>query len=143
MTKATPQVVIKQPQRRSVFTAVIPGRRALGETWNRIDVYWNDDIRGWDLELTPTDTPADNRGILIPAAMTADNEMLDFILGQKMKDAEYRAAHPDKERSPEEEIALVNHWWQDYCEWKRRSIAGESTYGPGLSAQRQKVDRHG
>lgn len=144
MTKATPQVVIAEVQRRSVFTAIIPGRRALGETWNRADVYWNDDQyrdtgQGWEVMLTPADAPADGRALCIPAAMTADAEMLEFIIGKKAKDAEYAKAHPDRERSPEEEAAWINKAWQEWCEIKKAHFRGLSAFGAGGNFQRDKV----
>lgn len=138
MTAADPHIQIGATKRRVVLSTIMPGRRALGETWNRVDVYWDDEKRGFVTELTPTDAPAQNRAITVMNGMSSENEMVNFLLERKFQDQIEQAKNP-RGPSIEEQTAWINKAWHDWCELKRAMYAGKSQFGAGGNFQREKV----
>lgn len=140
MTAADPHIQIAPEARKPVLSTVMPGRRALGEDWNRVDVYWSDEKRDWEYVITPTERPADDKAITVVSGMTGDMEMVDFILERHVAESEERKKRGQAEQmSPQEWYAFWNKQWHDWVEFKRRNLAGQSSFGAGGNYQREKV----
>lgn len=142
MTKATPQVVMKEPDPGNPVVSMInPGRRALGESWSKVDISWDSDAQEYVVKREDVEAPADNRPIFVPALGNASPEMVNYILGYQMKEAEYRerALAPTREQQRKENYERVNRMWHDYIEQKLAWLKGQSTIGPGGFNQREKA----
>jgi hypothetical protein len=123
-----------------IITLITPGRRALGEQWSKVSVTWSPDDRAYVLEREDAEAPADGRAIAIPSLGNASPEMINYILGYQMKEAEYRerAEAPTREQRRKETWERVNRMWQDYMEDKLRWLKGQTTIGAGGFNQREK-----
>jgi len=119
------------------MTMITRGRRALGESWRKINIYPDPDTGKYLIENEETEAPADNSPIFVPGMGNISVEMADFILERSREEAKTRAKRP--KRSQAEVEAEVNAAWQDYCENKLRHFKGQSTFGLGGSSQRQGV----
>lgn len=139
MTKSTPHVVIKDgPKPNPVMSMIIPGRRALGEDWSKVNVYAGEN--GYTSEREDTAAPADGQAIFVPGMGNISTEMADFILEQQRQMAVERLRHPNKP-DPRSEAERINAMWHDWVEQKMRAFKGQSTFGPGGHTQREKVNR--
>jgi hypothetical protein len=126
-----------KPVTNHEITMVIPGRRALGETWTRVTIGHDADNITYAAE--PADAPADGKTIM---AMTGkDAEMASYILTSQMEKAKARAVAP-QELTAQERYEMVNEAWQAYVEQKLRALKGQSTFGPGGSTQRQRTHQN-
>lgn len=113
---------------------IVPGRRALGESWMRITL--GHDADNMTIDSEPCEAPADGKPIM--AITGKDAEIADYILTAQMEKAKERAVAP-QELTHEERYELVNAAWHDYVEQKLRALRGQSTFGPGGATQRQRV----
>ena len=137
MTKATPQVVIKEGHKPNpVMSMIIPGRRALGEDWSKVNVFAGEN--GYTSEREDTPAPADGKAIFVPGMGNVSTEMADFILEQQRHMAIERLRHPNRP-DPRSEADRINAMWHDFVEQKLRAFKGQSTFGPGGHTQREKV----
>jgi hypothetical protein len=142
MTKATPQVIVKDgPEPNPILTMIAPGRRALGESWSKVTFTWDSDERAYVVNREDAEAPADNRAIVVPALGNCSPEMVNFILGQQMKQAEYRESAEVKTREQRRKEAWeqVNQMWLEYVEQKLKWLRGQTTIGPGGFNQREKA----
>lgn len=135
MTKATPQVVIAETAKPIVMKWISHGRRSYGEDWTEKTIVWNEETRGYDVEVEETEAPADGQAIFVPSNGEMEVEQIDYILGWQRKQAEARAANPT--RVPYESMeAEVNAMWQEYVEQKLAWFQNRSQFGPGGHTQR-------
>ena len=116
----------------AVVTMVVPGARSLGETWVKVTV--GHDGNNIVVDRESADAPADNRPVM--AMSGADSEYTNYILTAAAEKSKGRLIH---NLSPEEKFAAVNEAWQAFVEQKLRWFKGQSTFGPGGAAQRQRV----
>lgn len=123
-----------------IVTLITPGRRALGESWSKVSVSWSPDERAYLLEREDHEAPADGRPIVVPSLGNASPDMINYILGYQMKEAEYREAEQQKSREQRrrETFEKVNRMWQDYMEDKLRWLKGQTTIGAGGFNQRER-----
>lgn len=116
------------------ITMIVPGRRALGESWTKVTI--GDDGDNITVDAEATEAPADNKPIV---AMTGnDAAIANAIITKQMELSHGRAIAP-QEMTHEERYRLVNAAWMDYVEQKIRALRGQSTFGPAGSTQRQRV----
>lgn len=142
MTKATPQVQIAEAAPPNpIMAMVVPGRRALGETWSRVTIHWDPDERAYILRREDAEAPADGRPVYVPALGNASPEIVHFLLDAQLKEAEYRKARGPQGETQTEMHARYNRLWHDFVEQKLKWFLGQSQSGPGGMAQREKV-RH-
>lgn len=135
VTKATPQVVVKETPAPIVMKFIAPGRRAYGEDWRENTVTWNEAEQSYDVSGVDVEKPADGNAIFVPANGEMEVEQLDYILGWQRKQAEARAANPTHVRY-ESMAEEVNAMWQEYVEQKLRWFERRSQFGPGGHTQR-------
>jgi len=114
---------------------ILPGRRALGETWSKVHIVVTADGR-YEVVREDTQAPADNQGIFVPGLGNMSMEAVDFILEEQRERAKDRAKTP---RPPLH--AEVNRLWHDFVEQKLRWFKGQTTVGPKGLHQREKVQR--
>ena len=139
MTKATPQVVVKDgPNPNPVMSMIVPGRRALGEDWSKVNIFPDNDTGGFRSEREDTAAPVDGVPIFVPGLGNLSIEMADFILEAQRKEAAYRLKHPNKP-DPSSDPERVSQMFWDYLEQKIRAYKGQSTFGPGGHTQREKA----
>lgn len=139
MTKATPQVVIKDgPEAPPIITAILPGRRALGETWSKVSVRWEPDERAYVLTREDAEAPADNSPIFVPALGNLSMEAVDFIVQQQQEESKHRARNNalTREQREKEQWDRLNRLWQDFAEQKLKHFRNQSQIGPGGMTQR-------
>lgn len=134
---------MSKPKRTNpIVTMVMPGRRALGETWSKVTIAVDEDTDAITATREDHAAPADGKPIFVPTLGNCPPEYADYMVGLQMKEAEYRKAHP--QGMPKEERArLVNEAWQAFCEQKLRWFRGQSQVGPGGMSQRERVNHSG
>ena len=126
-----------KPVANHSITMVVPGRRALGESWTRVTI--GNDGDNITVDAAPAEAPADNKPIV---AMTGnDAAIANAIITKQYEMAEYRNVAP-QEMTHEQRYALVNAAWQDYIGEKIAYLKGRSVFGPGGSVQRQRVSQN-
>ncbi len=123
-----------------IAAMIQPGRRALGEDWNRTTVHWDPDIGDYVTRTEPSPRPADGKAIILPTLGNVSWDMVNFILDYQMKEAEYRAAAGNQDIPDEELSVKVNRMWQDYMQEKLKWFQGQTQVGPGGMHQREKVN---
>lgn len=123
-----------KPKIEHGISMVIPGRRALGESWVRVTL--GHDADNMTYEAQPAEAPADGKPIMVISGK--DAEIAEYILTAQMEKAKERAVAP-QELTHEERCELVNAAWRDYVEQKLRALRGQSTFGSGGFTQRQRV----
>lgn len=116
------------------ISMIIPGRRALGESWVRVTLGHDADNMTYDSE--PAEAPADGKPIM--ALTGEDAEIAGYILTAQMEKAKDRAVAPQA-LTHQERYDAVNAAWHDYVEQKLRMLRGQSAFGPGVTTQRQRV----
>lgn len=132
----------KKKRTNPIVTMVMPGRRALGEEWSKVTLYVDEDTDQITAEREDHAAPADLRPIFVPALANCPPEMVDYMIGLQMKEAEYRKAHPQG-MPLAERTRLINEAWHAFVEQKLRWFRGQSQIGPGGMSQRERVDRNG
>jgi hypothetical protein len=123
-----------KPVSNHAISMIVPGRRALGESWLRVTLGNDGDNITYSTE--PTEAPADNKPIVAITGVNA--EVAQAIITKQLEMAHGRAVAP-QEMTHEERYALVNAAWHDWIEQKIRALRGVSTFGPGGANQRQRV----
>ena len=126
-----------KPVQNHAVSMVVPGRRALGESWLRVTIGNDGDNVTYSTEST--EAPADNKPIM--AITGNDAAIAEAIITKQLEMAHGRAVAP-QDMTHEERYALVNAAWHDYIEQKLRALRGQSTFGPGGSSQRQRVHQN-
>src|SRR3990167_1456473 len=127
------------PKPNPLMTMVVPGRRAMGEQWSKVNIYPDPDTGTYIVEREDTAAPADQSPIFVPGMGSISLEMADFILERSRDEARTRAKQPKRDAKKE-----LNAAWQEFCEQKLRWYRGQSTLGPGGMSQRERSpDRHG
>lgn len=139
MTKATPQVVVKEEALNPVVSMITPGRRALGEDWSRVDISWDGDK--YVSHREDAERPADGKAIFVPALGNVSMEIMDYVLAEQQKEAEYRARAKAQGvlQMKEAEYERINRLWHQWVEMKLKAFKGQSIFGPGGHTQREKV----
>ena len=128
----------KRGKPKPIATMVMPGRRALGEGWQRVTLYErNDEIL---MDKQPVDAPAGNRPIYVPAMGNLEVEAVDFLLGAARKRQEDGLRHPSVMQTREYRNWLQGQW-MDFIEAKLKAFKGVSKFGPGGHTQRQSPGR--
>lgn len=125
---------IKQEAMETVVTMILPGRRALGETWQKVTIGHNGSEMVYDKEAT--DAPEGGRPVI--AMSGRDAEYTNHILAAAAEKARARLTSIS-ELSAKEKWEAVNKAWFDYLEQKLAFAKGQSIFGPGKSIQRQRV----
>jgi hypothetical protein len=141
VTKADGHIRIKEPKANPVVSMITPGRRALGEDWSRVDISWNADERRYVADREDAPAPADGKPIFIPALGNVSVEIMDFLIAEQQKEAEYRARAKAQgiKQVRESEYERINRLWQEWMEIKLKAFKGQSIFGPGGHTQREKV----
>ena len=132
MTKADPRIQITKKPLDPVVTMIVPGRRALGETWSKVTVGIDHDKDDWGVEREDTTAPADNSPIFVPAMGNLSVEMADYILEHSRAKAPERA----KQGKGGYTTAELSELFHDYMEEKLVRLQRKSTYGAGGHFQR-------
>jgi hypothetical protein len=146
MTKATPNVIVKDgPEGPPIVSMISPGRRALGEDWSRVDIMWDADERKYVAKREDAPAPADGKPIFIPSLGNVSMEIMDYLIEEQQKEAEYRArsAAQGVRQRQEEEHERINRLWHQWIETKLKAFKGQSIFGPGGHTQREKVVHRG
>ena len=123
-----------KPELTHEISMIVPGRRALGESWTKVTIGHDADRIVYQTEAA--EAPADGRSIV--AVSGEDAEMASYILTAQMEKARSRAVAPQA-LTRQERFDLVNAAWHDYVEQKLRMMRGVSTFGAGGAVQRQRV----
>lgn len=121
-----------------VMKMLVPGRRALGETWQEVTIRPTAE-GGYTTEKQPSKAPATGQPVLIPAMANLSDEECNFILEGARKNAEYESRQ--KKKVTEADISrMVNQMWRDYMEQKLAMFKGTSQFGPKGKTQRDHYD---
>lgn len=126
-----------KPEITHEISMIVPGRRALGESWLRVTIGHDQDHMTYQTEAA--DAPADGKAIM--AVSGQDAEMASYILTAQMEKAKARAVAPQA-LTREERFEMVNAAWQDFLEQKLRFLKGQSTFGSGGATQRQRLTQN-
>ena len=133
MTKAYPQIRTQVTSPTPVITMIERGRRALGEGWRKIQIGHDGD--DYTISNEPTEAPADNKPIFVPALGNVSADMADYILEYQRKEAEYRARRPYSGR-PQPTREKIQKMFLDYCEERIKWFKGQTQSGPYQTTQR-------
>lgn len=132
MTKANPNIHI--PTKRDTWgSIVVPGRRALGEQWTRLDISHDKD-QVYVTNEGSAETPPDGK---VQVVASEDAEYTNYILSALPEKIGERMSNP-QEMSIEERTKLINDLWQDYWEQKLKEGRAASQFGPGGATLRQR-----
>ena len=126
--------LIKPSEPKPVITMIMPGRRALGESWSKVTIGESPD--GMTIAREDADAPADGKPIM--AMSGPDAEYAKYIIEAQMEMAKARACAP-QELTAAERYAALNKAWQDYMEQKLRHLKGVSAIGAGGMFQRERL----
>ena len=124
------------PKRNPVASMIMPGRRSLGETWSKVNIFVTPEGH-YEVEREDTPAPADNCAIIVPAMGNLSYEAVDYILERKRKDQEYRKSHnqPIRKGWSQKEIERLFH---DWMELKVKRFKGQTQSGPKQTFQRER-----
>lgn len=142
MTKADPNVHVPT-KLTPVMTVVVPGRRALGETYTKIEIgHANDRIVA---HASPAETPASGQPLMIMHG--ADEKYADYLLEamtekQRAEFAVGSLSWREKEQIKAEAWERLQRDWFDHMENKVRHLKGVTQIGAGGMHQRQKVHQN-
>lgn len=139
MTKAQPNIHIPShytPQ----MTMIVPGRRALGETFTRVELgVMNDRIV---VHTEPTEAPASGQTVAVMHGKDAKYaEYIMEAMDAKQKEALARGALSAEEKRKIAYDALQRLWF-DHIEQKKKWLSGSTQIGPSGLHQRQKVHQN-
>ena len=117
--------------------AILPGRRALGETWNKVTV--RPDASGNKLEVivAPTLAPPEMLPIIVVAGGQMEIEQAEYALEWTRQKESENSGKPKNDLTPAEFYKQLNEMWQDYLRLKIAWLQGQTTIGPGGMHQRQ------
>lgn len=116
----------------AVITMIVPGRRALGETWSKVTIGHDDR----DMVVDREDAEAPVGGRPVVAMSGPDAEYTNEILASL---AEKAAGRQLSEMSYAEKYRIANEAWMNFVEQKLKHLKGQSTFGAGVTVQRQRV----
>jgi hypothetical protein len=119
----------------AIMKMVIPGRRALGETWREVTIRPTDN-GGYTTENVAAEAPAQGRPVVIPAMANLSDDEVNFILEGALKAQDYYSRQKRKPNSAEEK-KIVQKMWDDYVEQKLKGFKGQTVLGPGGFFQRE------
>lgn len=133
------QFFFKRKPRNPVVKMIVPGRRALGETWSEVAVLPRDD-GGFDLETRPAEhVPATGQPIVIPAMANLSTEEVNFIMEGALKAADYESRKPRRRPVTDKEVQeWAQKLWDDYFAQKLAYFQGVSQFGPAGKTQRER-----
>jgi len=134
MTKANPSIHVPTT-RHSWGSIIVPGRRALGEEWTRLDISHDQD-KVYVTNEGPTEAPTSGR---ITAVAAHEVEYTNHVL-EAMKEKGLDQQRNPQVMSLEERTKLLNELWQDYVEQRLKHFKGQSQFGPSGMTQRQRVN---
>ena len=123
-----------KPEITHEITMLVPGRRALGETWTKVTI--GHDAENVTVATEAADAPADGKPIM--AVTGADAEYASYILAAQVEKAKARAVAPQA-LTKQERYDILNEAWHAFLEQKIRHLKGQSTFGAGGATQRQRV----
>lgn len=125
---------------KPAVSMVIPGRRALGEDWVKVNIIPNPVTGGYDVVHDgDAERPAMGQSIIVPGLSSLSNEEIDFILEGASQRQEQEARHPTRQLITDAEIEkMATEMWQDFCEQKLKWFRGQTTLGPAGFNQREK-----
>jgi hypothetical protein len=112
-----------------VTTMILPGRRALGEQWQKVTIGHDGGEMVVDREAT--DAPVGNRPVV--AVSGADAEYTNDILAMA---AEKAAGRDINQMTYEEKWAIANEAWFRHIEQKKAAFKGISVSGAHISVHR-------
>lgn len=124
-----------KPEVTPEISMIVPGRRALGETWTRVTI--GHDADRITVDTAPAEAPADN--IPIMAVTGPDAEYAKYILDAQLEKARDRAGQPPRGLTRQEKYDLVNEAWFAFMEQKQLHLMGRSTFGAGINVERQRI----
>lgn len=126
-----------KPEIAEQVTLIVPGRRALGETWSKVVIgHDGDDIT---VHREDAQAPADGHSIMVVAG--EDSGYTAYILDAAIEKAAERAVAVP-ELTPQERFEAVNEAWQAFMEDKLRHLRGQTTVGRTGMFQRQRVHQN-
>jgi hypothetical protein len=140
------EIIVRKDDEIPVVKMITPGRRAYGEDWSEVTISHD----GNDIHVTtePHEAPADGKPIIVPlngrgrrADAHNNTDMANFILDKYMGLAAERARRPDQGMTHQEKYDLMNKWFHDWMGEKIAHLQGRSSFGPGGSVQRQRINR--
>lgn len=133
MTKADQNTHI--PTKREHWGSIIvPGRRALGETWTRLDITHDKDQVYVTNEGEAPFVP-ENGKIQVVAAQ--DAEYTNYVLESLPDKIRERQKNPQG-MSTEEQAKLLNEMWQEFWAKKMKEVNASSQFGAGGATLRQR-----
>lgn len=139
MTKAQPNIHIPShytPQ----MTMIVPGRRALGETFTKVELGVRDDKIV--IHTEPTEAPASGQTVAVMHGEDAKYaEYVMEAMDAKQKEALAKGAMTREEKRKIAYEAL-NRLWFDHIEQKKLWLKGTTQIGPSGLHQRQKVHQN-
>ena len=123
-----------KPEVTPRVSMIVPGARVYGEDFVKVTI--GHDADHIVVDSVPTEAPADRKPII--AVVGPDAEYAQYILEAQMEKARERLVAP-QDLTPQERFDAVNAAWHDFVENKLRWLKGQSTFGAGGAAQRQRV----
>jgi hypothetical protein len=116
------------------ISMIVPGRRALGESWQQVVI--GHDADNITVQTTDTEAPADGKPIM---AMSGPDAMYaKYILDAQMEKAKSRSVLPS-ELSRKENYEALNEAFHNLIEEKLAWLKGRSSFGAAGAIQRQRV----
>lgn len=113
----------------TITTLILPGRRALGEQWQKVTV--GHDGNEMVIDREATDAPAGNRPVI--AMSGPDAEYTNDILAAM---AERAAGRDINQMSYEEKWAIANEAWFNHIEQKQAAFKRISVSGAHITVHR-------
>ena len=124
------------------ITMIVPGRRALGETWSKVTIGANPNTDQIEVTREDAETPADGKAIMVLGAK--EQAYADYILVAALEKAKARGKTVAELVMDRAEYAkALNEMWQDWMVEKVRWYKGQSQIGAtGHLTQRQRIERN-
>lgn len=139
MTKAQPNIHVPShytPQ----MTMIIPGRRALGETFTKVEIgVMNDRIA---VHAEATEAPPSGQTVAVMHGK--DAKYAEYIMQAMDEKQRESLAKGEMSREEKRKIAYdaLNAMWFDHLEQKKKWLSGSTQIGPSGLHQRQKVHQN-
>lgn len=121
---------------KNVISIIMPGRRALGETWSRVNIGHTRD----EIVVTREDAQAPADGKPFMAVTGPDAVYSEYIIEAMYEKAKNRP--PSDPLSEKERWEVVNEAWFNFMEQKIKYLSGSSQIGPTGLHQRQRVNQN-
>lgn len=123
-----------KPEITEQITMIVPGRRALGETWSKVTIGHDQDEITVQREDAPP--PADGRSIMVVAG--EDSAYAQYILTAALEKAQEHAKSVP-ELTDRERFEATNAAWFAFMEDKLKHLKGQTSIGSAGMFQRQRV----